>query len=50
MISTGVEDLVNGQWWMSVFPGIAIFITVFTFNLVGEVVADAVDPRRRRVR
>jgi len=50
MISTGVEDLINGAWWMSVIPGIAIFITVFTFNLLGEVLADVVDPRRRAVR
>jgi peptide/nickel transport system permease protein len=50
MIATGVEDTVNGQWWMSVFPGIGIVFTVFTFNLVGEVIADAVDPRRRHLR
>jgi peptide/nickel transport system permease protein len=49
MIATGVEDIVNGQWWMSFFPGLAIVITVFTFNLLGEVIADAVDPRRREL-
>lgn len=50
MISTGAEDVIVGHWWTSVFPGLAIVVTVFTFNLLGEVLADAVDPRRRAVR
>ncbi len=47
MISTGAEDVIVGQWWTSIFPGVAIVVAVFTFNLLGEVLADAVDPRRR---
>lgn len=50
MVSSGVDDMLNGQWWTSVFPGLAIVITVFVFNLLGEVVADGVDPRRRNPR
>lgn len=50
MISTGSEDVIVGHWWTSVFPGLAIVAAVFTFNLLGEVLADAVDPRRRAVR
>lgn len=32
------------NWWMAVFPGGAIFLTVFAYNLVGEALRDAIDP------
>lgn len=35
------------RWWLAVFPGIAIFITVTLYNLVGEALRDAMDPRLR---
>ena len=34
-----------GLWWMSVFPGLAIVFTVMAFNLVGDALRDALDPR-----
>jgi peptide/nickel transport system permease protein len=37
-----------GAWWLAVFPGAAIFSTVTAFNLVGEGLRDAFDPRTRR--
>jgi peptide/nickel transport system permease protein len=46
MISTGAEDMVAGHWWTSFFPGMMIVAAVLVFNLLGEVLADAVDPRR----
>lgn len=33
-------------WWLAVFPGVAIFFTVLTFNLLGESFSDALDPGR----
>jgi peptide/nickel transport system permease protein len=36
MIATGAPDIVTGQWWASVFPGLAIGITVMSFALVSE--------------
>lgn len=36
MISAGAADIVGGRWWTATFPGIALFITVLGFNLVGE--------------
>ncbi|QPP05925.1 ABC transporter permease [Streptomyces bathyalis] len=36
-------------WWMSVFPGLAIFVTVLAFNLVGDGLRDVLDPRQRSV-
>lgn len=35
-------------WWLAVFPGLAIFITVTVFNLIGEGLTDALDPRLKR--
>lgn len=38
----------NFNWWLAVFPGGAIFLTVFAYNLVGEALRDAVDPHTQR--
>jgi len=38
------------SWWTAVFPGIAIFITVIGFNLLGDSLRDAFDPRLRRLK
>ena len=38
---------VDFAWWLIVFPGLAIFVTVVGFNLVGEALRDAMDPRLR---
>lgn len=35
-------------WWLAVFPGFAIFLTVTIFNLLGEGLTDALDPRRKQ--
>jgi len=39
--------LSNGYWWMSVAPGVAILITVLSFNFLGDSVRDLLDPRLR---
>ncbi len=39
--------LSNGFWWMSVGPGVAILLTVFSFNLLGDAIRDILDPRLR---
>jgi peptide/nickel transport system permease protein len=36
------------NWWMAVFPGGAIFMTVFAYNLIGEAFRDAIDPQLSR--
>ena len=38
----------RGAWWLVVYPGLAIFVTVTAFNLVGEGLRDAMDPRLRQ--
>ncbi|RJQ44747.1 MAG: ABC transporter permease [Nitrospiraceae bacterium] len=41
------KDNIEIAWWLSVFPGIAILIAVLSYNLVGEGLRDALDPRLR---
>jgi len=36
------------QWWIATFPGMAIFLTVFAYNLIGEAIRDAIDPKLRK--
>lgn len=44
MLSTG-KDYIHMAWWLSLFPGLAIFVTVLGFNLLGEGLRDRWDPR-----
>lgn len=44
-ILTSGKDNIEVAWWLSVFPGLAILITVLSYNLVGEGLRDALDPR-----
>jgi peptide/nickel transport system permease protein len=37
--------LLPSAWWLTAFPGLAIFVTVTSYNLVGEGLRDAADPR-----
>jgi peptide/nickel transport system permease protein len=41
------QGFVHRAWWMSVFPGAAIFVTVLAFNLLGDGLRDALDPKQR---
>ncbi len=42
------KDVLGVAWWMSVFPGLAILLTVLGYNLVGESLRDLLDPRLRQ--
>ena len=44
MIAEGRQFLQH-QWWVATFPGLAIFLTVLAFNLIGDGLRDALDPR-----
>lgn len=41
------QGFMSQAWWMSVFPGAAIFITVLAFNLLGDGLRDVLDPKQR---
>lgn len=47
MVSTGRSFLIN-QWWVPTFPGFAILLAVFGFNLLGDGIRDIFDPHLRR--
>ena len=48
MLSNGVrQGLLTGQWWWSFFPGLLLAVTVLGFNLLGDGMRDALDPRMR---
>lgn len=47
VLSQSKTYLPRGAWWLVVYPGLAIFITVTAFNLVGTGLRDAMDPRLR---
>lgn len=44
-ILTSGKDNIEAAWWLSLYPGLAILITVLSYNLVGEGLRDALDPR-----
>jgi len=44
-ILTAGKDNIEIAWWLSVFPGLAILITVMSYNLLGEGIREAIDSR-----
>jgi len=46
MVADGIDYF--DQWWLSAFPGIAIFTVILSFNLVGDGLRDLIDPRTRK--
>jgi peptide/nickel transport system permease protein len=47
MVAEGAAFMVSGEWWIAFFPGLALMLAVFCFNLLGDGLRDIVDPRRR---
>ncbi|MGJ4919035.1 ABC transporter permease [Bradyrhizobium sp. HKCCYLRH2060] len=47
MVAEGASFMVSGEWWIALFPGLALMIAVFCFNLLGDGLRDIVDPQRR---
>ena len=50
MTAEGATYIVSGEWWIFLFPGLAIMITVLSFNMVGDALRDILDPRMRGIR
>jgi peptide/nickel transport system permease protein len=44
-ILTSGKDNIEVAWWLSLYPGLAILVTVLSYNLIGEGLRDALDPR-----
>jgi peptide/nickel transport system permease protein len=47
MVAEGATYIVSGEWWLALFPGAALMLAVFCFNLMGDGLRDLVDPLRR---
>ena len=47
MVAEGASFIVSGEWWVPLFPGLALMFAVFCFNLIGDGMRDIVDPQRR---
>lgn len=47
MVAEGANYIISGEWWLVLFPGAALMLAVFTFNLLGDGLRDLVDPQRR---
>jgi len=48
LISAGFAFLLNGEYWISIFPGIALLIAVFSLNLLGDQLRDVLNPRLQK--
>jgi len=47
MLSGGAEEYAESAPWIAVFPGLAITLSVFGFNLFGDALRDVLDPKLR---
>ena len=47
ILASGREYILRGSWWLTLYPGIAIFVTVFSFNLLADGLRDVLDPTSR---
>ena len=50
LLSDAAGDSGAFAWWLAIFPGFAIFLTVLAYNLLGEALRDAIDPKLRKAR
>jgi peptide/nickel transport system permease protein len=48
LISNGFEYMMSGKYWISIFPGVALLITIVSINLVGDRLRDVLNPRLAR--
>lgn len=46
MLNSAQAEMLKGNWWMAVFPGLMIFLTVISINYIGDGLRDALDPRK----
>jgi peptide/nickel transport system permease protein len=48
MVAEGAANILSGNWWLAIFPGAALTLTVLCFNLLGDGLRDVFDVRTRR--
>ncbi|MGB3495782.1 MAG: ABC transporter permease [Elainellaceae cyanobacterium] len=47
MVAEGATNIISGEWWLAIFPGVVLMLAVFCFNLLGDGLRDLIDPRMR---
>jgi len=50
LLSSAMNPEGQFKWWLAVFPGMAIFLTVLSYNMIGEALRDAIDPKLKKAR
>jgi peptide/nickel transport system permease protein len=50
LLRTGQDRLITGEWWLALFPGLVVVAVALSFNLLGDGLRDALDPRRAESR
>lgn len=50
LLASAINSEGQFKWWLAVFPGAAIFFTVLSYNIIGEALRDAIDPRLKKAR
>jgi|GEM_PF-201417 len=50
LLSDATNQVGKFMWWLAIFPGFAIFLTVLSYNLIGEALRDAIDPKLKKAR
>jgi ABC-type dipeptide/oligopeptide/nickel transport system permease subunit len=50
LLSYAISQEGEFKWWLAVFPGVAIFLTVLSYNFLGEALRDAIDPKLKKAR
>mgnify|MGYP001073095372 FL=1 len=48
LIANGFTHLMSGKYWISLYPGIALLITIVSINLVGDQLRDVLNPRLQK--
>jgi len=46
LISNGFQYLLSGDYWISLFPGIALLVLILSINIVGDRLRESLDPKR----
>jgi ABC-type dipeptide/oligopeptide/nickel transport system permease subunit len=50
LLADATNQVGTFMWWLAIFPGFAIFLTVLSYNLIGEALRDAIDPKLKKAR
>jgi len=50
LLASATDENGAFNWWLAIFPGLAIFLTALAYNTLGECLRDAIDPKLKKAR